>query len=202
MALLNQDSIGFEFRFGRKPNVRSIKDIHDIWIKLVDRNKPRMKKHSEVWDEIFNCDDLKNERGERIVYYESKGDIVKKLTFTKDSLGIKSYTTDIIKKLDNKESDRKVKLDYFLASEKKFDLGKRFIESKKWVGKYHHRIKNIFIQKVCEELRNRFKDKKPDLLNVVKVGDYRYYFSVKDPFSLYLEFEFLGEVKDNEVEIF
>ena len=39
MVRLNQDNIGFEFRFGRKPNVRSIKDIHDIWIKLIDRNK-------------------------------------------------------------------------------------------------------------------------------------------------------------------
>jgi hypothetical protein len=201
MELLNQDSLGFEFRFGRKPTFRSIKEIHDIWIRLKDRESERRKRHLSIWDEIYNEESLiEDKNGYIIIYNESKKEI-RKYKLRKDSMGRKSYSYDVIKKLNDKESDREEKLNFLLTSEKSIELGKKFVETKKWLGKYHHRVKNIFIEKVCDELRLRFKNKKPDLITIVKIGDYKYYFSVKDPYSYYLEFVFLDEVKKDEIEL-
>jgi len=185
----------FKLRFGRYPKKRSIEDIHYIWMKLLEREIPRKKLHSDVWDEIG-----KNKID--TIYIENKGELYEyKFSYNLHYKSL-SYTHGVLKFKNEKGVDeRDKKLEFILANDYQFDLGKRFKETRKWVGKFQHRIKHIFIKKVEEFLRNRFKDKTPDIINIVSVGDKKYYFIVKDPFSYYLEFEFGGEVKENIINI-
>jgi hypothetical protein len=202
MALLNQDREGFEFRFGRKPKVRSIKDIHDIWIKLKQRDYPRQKEHFDIWDKIYNDDSLSKDRlGKKIVYATTEKEL-RKMKFGLSSNGDRTYSYDVITDKKDKESDREEKLNFLLTNERSIELGNKFLKTRKCLGSYHHRIKVIFVKKVCDYLRDKYKNKKPDTIAIIKVGDYKYYFKLKDSYSCYLEFEFLGEVNDNLIEIF
>jgi hypothetical protein len=187
----------FKLRFGRYPKNRTIEDIHDIWLKLLERDKPRRKKHTDVWKEIEE-NDIKTiyvKQNGKIYEYKFQKDIfhpLKSTTYSRDVLEFKNIK-------DSKERDKK--LEFILANDYQFELGKRFKETRNNLGKYHHVIKNIFIEKVSDELRKKFKDKTPDLINIVKVGEKKYYFMIKNPLSYYLEFEFGGEVKENVINL-
>ncbi len=58
----------FKMKFGRDPKIWTIKDLHDLWLKLKDRNN---KRYQDISDHLNHIRDTfhKNGNGEWIVYF-------------------------------------------------------------------------------------------------------------------------------------
>lgn len=201
--MLNYDSIWFEKRFKRKAKKWSIEEIHDLYLKCVERNRIRKSILSEVTEYVVN--QVPQENGERKVYAHNKrGDIlVYTIRYVSD---FKSYgtSTDFLKFSNDKVKSREEKIDFIINNEKLFEIGEQYRKAYNNVSMLEQVVFKYLWKIVENKLRIEFKDVKygpPDVFTI-SIGGKKYYVKSSEQHRYgYMVFHFGGEVKENVIEI-
>ena len=188
----------FKMKFKREPKVRTIEEIHEIYLKTLERNKIKQKTVIDCIDRIV--DEVEEfEKDKRKIYFV-KDDIIYQIELRKhyewNSWGIGS--PDQVKfndRLDVKSRDEK--LEFLLSNDKAFELGE-FYQSLKGNNRYYHQfVCRILSDMIQDKLREIFKDKDSPRIMTISIGDKKYYVECEDQYRYsrsYKKFNLLNEV--------
>ena len=165
---LSYNIAGYKEIFGREPRKRTIEEIQDLWVRLLERNKPRREKRNKIIHEIVNKIP-KNNSGEHVVYYnndETYYKIVFRYLDQYKSYGFSRSRVD----LDSRENI----LEYFTDEKIKFKLGEFFNESDNLISDFPYKIQEYLLDRINRELISKFKDKNPPPAFIISIKDTKY----------------------------
>jgi hypothetical protein len=180
-----------------RPKRNEFLGIHYLWRRFSERDR---KRRDSFWSWVK---DLPNQipfvDGKAYLYYpNTKGKILKvEFLLVKDGVTFNYIPND---------GKREESLEFLTQDEKLIGLGKYF--SRKYVQLCKSTIKqdlyNIFREHIENTLRkdheHKFTDNKPQVITIL-VGDYEYWVLVKRRHETWVDYEFLGEVNEEIVEI-
>jgi hypothetical protein len=201
--MLNYEYIWFEKKFKRKAKKWSIEEIHDLYLKCVERNKIRRSILKEVTDYVVTQVPEKN-GGRKVYTYSKKGNImVYTIRYTNE---FKSYGTsiDFLRFSDDKTKAREEKIDFIINNEILFKIGEEYKRAFNGVSQIEHIVFKHLWKIVEDKLRIQFKDVKygaPDVFTI-SIDGKKYYVKTDEQHRFgYMVFHFGGEVKEDVIEI-
>ena len=118
-------------KLGREPRVRSIAEVHRIYLETKERYIKRSETTREIIEKIKKeIEPQDNYRKKRIVYFnqEARGEVYLRQYEISFEYGDDCYSTSIG---DTRFKTRDEKLEFILSNQKAFELGQDFYETKK-----------------------------------------------------------------------
>lgn len=188
-------------KYGRKPKEWTIESLHDLWLRVKARSD---KRNSESWDFINKVKDqiepthkAYRGRGDEYRIYFKQGDTIRYYSLTYD-MSLDSWTRGI----DNvKFSTREEKLDFFLATEKEFELGEEQRRLVRLESSLHYVVFEVMWELVENNLREKFKNTRPENSFVIQIADKKYIVSTEDRYGSYKKFKLQSELKEDVLKI-
>jgi hypothetical protein len=203
----NADS--FEWRFKRKPKLRTISEVHDLYLRTMERSTKKSKEImdcvAEIVRDIPPTAAYNNRYNDSYITYFYSGDILYQYKMTYDeSYGSYGTSCDIVRFDEgNIDEIRDKKIHFILNNKKALELGEKY-KRLSTANKYlHYNVRDAFEKMIIESLEKKFKDVKavdlPKAIPVI-VGCKKYMFTI-DPQSwgTYKKFLFLGESHEDIV---
>lgn len=189
----------FEWKYKRQPKVWSIEQVHNLYLKTLERHNIRQKKLLDVRDRIVS-EVEEFEKGKRKVYF-TKDDKIYQREFNYyleyDSWGT---SWDVLKFTSDKTiSNRDQKLEFLLSNDKQFELGELYESLKGDTKCLHHHIWHVLSEMVEEKLRVEFKGKDSPEILTIDISGHKYYV-VCDKQHMYNRFYKKFELKNKEAE--
>jgi hypothetical protein len=190
----------FEWKYKRQAKVWTIEQVHDLYLKSLERHNIRQEKLIVVRDRIVN-ETPEIEKGRRKVYF-TLDNVIRQINFNYyreyDSWG---SSTDLVKfSSDKTVINRDEKLEFILSNDKQFELGELYHSMKGQSRCLHLYIWHVLSEMVEEKLRAEFKGKSSPEILTVDIAGYNYYV-VCDKQNMYNHFYKKFELKNRETEI-
>jgi hypothetical protein len=191
----------YEYRYKRKPKLRSIENVHDLWVRSCERASARQKIRSNFLKKITE-EIPKDDNGYHIAYFYQEGHIrFYKISYEK-SYGCHGVSTD---SFDASKKSRDEILSFILAEEKSFQLGQHYYELNKLDTKHHHIVERAFIEMINNFLREKFNGQyiRSEKIFIIKIGQKEYYVQsdAKSSSIYYHKFNLLDEHINCPIEI-
>lgn len=192
----------YKYKFGREPKDWSIEKLHQLFLNLYGRAMVKQKKVIEVIDriekELPDAGVYVNKKT-RVLYKEKENKIYKRVLSYQDewsSWGIGSW--EELKFNGSISENRNEKLGLLLSCQKNFELGYIY-DQYNGDNLYLYRIAwEALCEKVSDQLRKKFKDKKAPEYFTIKIGDKNYIVHCDDQSrysKFYKSFSLKSEVK-------
>jgi hypothetical protein len=187
----------FKFKFGREPRFWTLDEVHDLYLKALDRHNERLKLWIDCVDRIVNETD-EFEKGKRKIFFTKEGKFYQRVLSKNteyDSWGVQS--AELVKFSGNSIFDRNEKLEFLLSNEKAFELGELYESLQGRTKHLHLYVREILSEIVEDKLRLKFKDCESPQMLTISIGNKRYYVKCDDQWRrsrLYKKFELLNEV--------
>jgi len=183
----------------KEPRIRSIENIHDLWIKTGNRIDEVRSEYNACIKKITQ-EVEPNSNKEYLVYFSQSEHIRSYKIRYEESWGCYGSSIGDVRRMDREE-----RLCFILTSANQFELGSEFREINSRLDKCykHHSIVFRALWQVIERyLRKKLDNCKkiPKILNI-KIGENLYYISVENRGQHYHKFEFLGEVNNDVIEL-
>ena len=191
-------------KLGREPRVRSIAEVHRIYLETKERYIKRSETTREIIEKIKKeIEPQDNYRKKRIVYFnqEARGEVYLRQYEISFEYGDDCYSTSIG---DTRFKTRDEKLEFILSNQKAFELGQDFYEAKKIEDDAYRRssrIKEYLWNMIEGELK---KIKFPPFTKktlLIQIEDTKYFVSVESSHYNYANFQWLNEFDDNIIHI-
>lgn len=188
------DAQDFKFRFKREPRIKTLEQVHDLWLRSCERAYERKKPYIKIFDTIIK--EIPDVNGYKKVYYSEEGKLYEySFSYTSqfDSYG---YSTSLVNFNKSKEENREEKINFILSNQKAFELGEKFNESTKLICHKQNRLRSILFEMVEEKLKALYKKScfAPEI-TTVKIKDKEYYMELdKDSYGEYMKFNYKGTV--------
>lgn len=190
----------FKLKFKREPKVWSIDEVHDLYLKALDRHNKRLKLWIDCVDRIVN-ETNEFDKDKRKIFFTKDGKFYQRelsKNHEYDSWGV--HSADLVKFSSTSTLvDRNEKLEFLLSNEKAFELGELYESLQGNTKHLHLRVKHIISEMVQDKLRFKFKNcESPEMLTI-SIGEKRYYVKCDDQYRrsrIYKKFELLNEVTE------
>jgi hypothetical protein len=197
----------FEFKFKRKPRLRSIDEIHELYLRAKERSDERWRLKLELQNLIVK-EIPKNDNNEIIVYFNNQRDPKNLYQFTmrynSDWKGYElsrnrvEFSKDIV-------AARSEKIHFILNNEKAFELGQKYYELHNMNSYLDHKVMSILWEIVENKLREHYKklEENPNRdVFIIKMGSKKYFVQVDEQHRFgYLKFHLKGEYCPDVLEI-
>lgn len=202
---INFRNYWFESRYNRKPKLWTLSMLHDLYIKAKKRYDTKQSDLRNCIKEIVETIP-KNSKNEHLVYFYNEKDKNEiwgyQISYNKS---FKSYGTSTFKlKFENKSTEllREEKLDFLIANENSFELGKKYKNTQKLVSKYHHYIFSFMSEMVEEKLRKYYKDNDitPNDIIIINIGEVKYFVKTEDKYG-YMKFRLMNQFLDESIDL-
>ncbi len=190
----------FEYRFGRKPKIWSIEQLHDLYLRTKERHNKRREIHNEIIEKIAT--EIHSDHREYLVYfYQTANDKTYLRQYSlkwNDNYNGYSYSLN-----DPKLKSREERLDFVLANTRAFELGQEFYESNRlrdmsnktmWV------VREIMWSEIEKRLKDIYPKYCPEKVLVISIGDFKYFVSVDNGYG-YPSYKLLDEYDGKIVNI-
>ncbi len=196
----------YEYKFGRKPKVRTIKEVHDIYIKAKDRSDIKSKVISDIIDEIVEKIPTTGRYNKHITYfYHTDGTLYQyEMSYMSEwgTIGT-SYNRVVFE--GTVEQKRDAKLELLLSNDLAFELGEKYNKFERYNKHLHHYVKHELIEMITDKLKEKYKDVKfinmPKVMPVI-IDGYKYIFGLDSQSSgYYKKFELIGELNMEFIEL-
>ena len=180
----------FKWRFKREHRVRSLEELHDIWLRAKARKNGYNKR---FWEYLTECaqkvqPDVKgNWKSHKIYFYDPN-----------NSLGYSTRTVEF--------KTREEKLNYWLMDDENLKMGNELYRLQRFTrGGTEYIAFEIFFEVLKKELHRinmvtPFKDK----IIIVEVGGKKYFISIDDRidiYSSYVSYKFIGEYNEKVISL-
>lgn len=185
----------FKWKFRRDPKIWTIEQIHDVWLKLVDRSEKRKKDLLDYQNFIISKVP-ENDKGERIIFFE-KDEFIYKYVFKYEDYYKSCFrSTDRLTFSKDPVRGRDEKIEFILNNEKVFEMGEKYRQLDRMLSYLHYNIFDLLWYEVEEFLRKEFKEVKYFKEDVIKIsiGNKIYYAQIDPQHRFqYKKFHFRGE---------
>lgn len=204
-----QKADSFEWKFKRKPKLHTISEVHDLYLRAMERSAKKSKEIvdciAEIVREIPPTPSNNGRYSDKYITYFYSDDILYQYSMSYEtSYGSYGTSYDRVKFDEgSKEEIRDKKIHFILNNQKALELGEKYHRLSAANKYLHYNVREAFEVMIVEFLEKKFKDTKainlPKAIPVV-VGGKRYMFTI-DPQSwgTYKKFIFLGESHEDVV---
>ena len=204
-----QKADSFEWKFKRKPKLRTISEVHDLYLRAMERSAKKSKEImdciAEIVRDIPPTAAYNNRYNDSYITYFYSDDVLYQYSMGYEK-NYDSYSTSYDRvKFDegSVEEIRDKKIHFILNNQKALELGEKY-KRLSAANKYlHYNVREVFEVMIVEYLEKKFKD--TNAINMSKtipviVDNKRYIFMV-DPrsYGTYKKFIFLGESHEDIV---
>lgn len=189
------DSLLFELnKQKRVKKVRSIDEIHDLYLKCKERESKKLEElyiHQEKIIKLIP----KDKNDEHIVYFENNGTIFSYIF--RYSTFYKSYS---VSRQEVKFKTRSEKLKFLLISDHALSLGNEYRRLDKLCSTLSKYPWSIIVRKLDSSLKKYYSDNKilPKRTSIVSIGSKKYFIDCEDIYS-YSRFRILHEYVENDI---
>ena len=190
----------FKMKFKRDPKVWNIEEIHDLYLKALDRHNKRLKLWIDCVDRIVK-ETKEFEKDRRKIFFTRDGKIYQRelhKNYEYDSWGVSS--SSLVNFTENStQVNRNEKIEFLLSNEKAFELGELYESLQGNTRHLHLRVKSILSGLIQEKLRDKFKNIESPEMITISIGDKKYYVKCDDQYRrsrLYKKFDLLNEVTE------
>ena len=198
-----QKADSFEWKFKRQPKLRTISEVHDLYLRAMDRSSKKYKEVSDCIDEIVReippTPSNNGRYSDKYITYFYSDDILYQYSMSYEaSYGTYGTSSDRVKFDEGSVTEiRDKKIHFILNNQKALELGEKYHRLSAANKYLHYNVREAFEVMIVESLEKKFKDTKAvDLPKAIPVlvGGKKYMFTV-DPQSwgTYKKFIFLGE---------
>jgi hypothetical protein len=204
-----QKTDSFEWKFKRKPKLRTISEVHDLYLRAMERSAKKSKEVmnciSEIVRDITPTAAYNNRYNDSYITYFYSDDVLYQYSMRYEE-SYDSYGTSYDRvKFDegSKVEIRDKKIHFILNNQKALELGEKYHRLSAANKYLHYTVRDAFEVMIVKSLEKKFKDTKainlPKAIPVV-VGGKKYIFTI-DPQSwvTYKKFIFLGESHEDVV---
>jgi hypothetical protein len=199
----------FEWKFKRKPKLRTISEVHDLYLRAMERST---KKSNEIMDcvneivrDIPPTAPYNGRYNDSYITYFYSDDILYQYKMTyEESYGCYGTSYDRVKFDEGSvEEIRDKKIHFILNNLRALELGEKYHRLSAANKYLNYNVREAFEKMIIETLEKKFKDVRAiDLPKAIPVlvGGKKYVFTV-DPQSwgTYKKFIFLGESHEDIV---
>lgn len=201
-----QRADSFEWKFKRKPKLRSIAEVHDLYLRAMERSAKKSKETCDCIEEIVReippTGDKNSRNGEKFITYFYHDDILYQYNMSYNHSYDSYGTSQDRVRFDegSVEEIRDKKIHFILNNQKAIELGEKYRRINAANKYLHYTAKHAFEEMVIDELQKLYKD--VNAINLPKaipitVGDKRYIFGVdQQSYGTYKKFIFLGEAAE------
>lgn len=199
----------YEYKFGRKPKVRTIKELNTLYINSRKRSDFKQSVILGIIDEIVEKIPLTTTgrgRGQHITYFNGHDNVLYQYEMSYnpawDSYGT-SYNR--VKFEGSVEQIRDQKLDFLLSNEMAFELGEKYNRNRNYNMHLHNRVKYYLVEAITKQLEIIYKE--INFLDIPKVipvsiDECQYIFTLDGNSSgYYKKFVLVGEVGMKPIEM-
>ena len=199
----------FEWKFKRRPRQRTISEVHNLYIRAMERSEKKSKEIMDCIDEIVREIPPTTANNSRyndkyITYFYSDNVLYQYSMGYEENYDSYSTSYDRVKFDEGSvEEIRDKKIHFILNNQKALELGEKY-KRLSAANKYlHYNVREAFEVMIVEYLEKKFKDTKaintPKVIPVI-VDNKKYVFTI-DPQSwgTYKKFIFLGESHEDIV---
>lgn len=204
-----QKSDSFEWKFKRKPKLRTISEVHDLYLRAMERSAKKSKEImdciAEIVRDIPPTAAYNNRYNDSYITYFYSDDVLYQYSMRYEE-SYDSYATSYDRvKFDegSREEIRDKKIHFILNNQKALELGEKYHRLSAANKYLHYNVREAFEVMIVESLEKKFKD--TNAINMSKtipviVDNKRYIFMV-DPqsYGTYKKFIFLGESHEDIV---
>jgi hypothetical protein len=189
----------FEWKYKRQTKMWSIEQIHDLYLRALERHSIRQKKLSDVIDRIIS-ETPEFEKCRRKVFFTLDGKVHERDFHYWSQYDSWGSSTKLVEFRTEKTVDnRNEKLEFILSNDKQFELGELY-QSIQGDSKFLHLfIWDILSEMVEDKLRVNFKGKSSPEILTIDISGYNYYV-VCDKNHMYDRFYKKFELKNREKE--
>ena len=195
----------FKLKFNRDPKEWTLKDIHDLYLRVEERSLKRRQEFSEFMNKIIN-EVEPMESGEIHVFFDRDG-ITCKYSIRKDDNFGWSYSTDRVTFSKDIVKCREEKIDFILNNKRKFELGEELRRLERMKSSFDRHVLNYIEQlsdlKLCEKYKNVKNFDVPKIIKV-DIGGTVYYTGLdKESISsgYWKRFEILGKEQNKILKL-
>lgn len=192
----------YEYKFGRKPKVRTIKELNTLYINSRKRSDFKQSVILGIIDEIVEKIPLTTTgrgRGQHITYFTGRDNVLYQYEMSYNSTW-NSYGTSYnrVKFEGSVEQIRDQKLDLLLSNEMAFELGEKYNRNINYNMHLHNRVKYYLVEAITKQLEIIYKE----ILDIPKVipvsiDECQYIFTLDG----YKKFVLVGEVGMKPIEM-
>jgi hypothetical protein len=205
----NISDFAYKHKFGRDKKVRSISEIHNLYINSRKRSDFKQIVILGIIDEIVEKIPLTTTgrgRGQHITYFTGRDNVLYQYEMSYNSEW-DSYGTSYnrVKFEGSVEQIRDQKLDFLLSNEMAFELGEKYNRNKNYNMHLHHRVKYYLVEAITKQLEIIYKE--INFLDIPKVipvsiDECQYIFTLDGNSSgYYKKFVLVGEVGMKPIEM-
>lgn len=197
----------YKYKFGRDKRQRSIKEIHDIYIRAKDRSTTKQLVSWNIIDEIVKKIPAIESRGSKThITYFYVNDILYQWEMSYnhewDSYGISSNRVEFT---GTPEEIRTQTIKFITSLDVEFELGEKYNKSKNYNRSLHRRVMHYLIKAITKNLEEMYKNvtlmETPNVIPV-NIGNHQYIFHAGDNSSRYYKnFELIGEMVIDPIEM-
>jgi hypothetical protein len=204
-----QRADSFEWKFKRKPKLHTISEVHDLYLRAMERSAKKSKEIvdciAEIVRDIPPTAAYNNRYNDSYITYFYSDDVLYQYKMTyEESYGSYGTSSDRVKfNQGSVEEIRDKKIHFILNNQRALELGEKYKRLCNANKHYHYTVKEAFELMIVEKLEEKYK--KVNSVNMPKaipvvVENRRYIFAV-DPqsYGTYKKFIFLGEVNEDIV---
>ena len=191
----------YKKKLGKEKKYRSIKEIHDLYIRTKKRSESRQNVINDIIDEIIKKVPLTKHYGseKHITYFYNDDDTLYQYEMSYMSEW-QSYGISINRVVfeGTVEEIRKQTIDFVISEDITFELGEKYHKNVNFNKNLHRRIMRVLIEAIRNNLVEIYHDVKfLDIPRVipVSIGDCQYIFHIdNDSNRYYKDFKFIGEL--------
>lgn len=204
-----QRADSFEWKFKRQPKLRTISEVHDLYLRAMDRSSKKYKEVSDCIDEIVReippTPSNNGRYSDKYITYFYSDDILYQYSMSYEtSYGSYGTSYDRVNFDEGSvEEIRDKKIHFILNNQKALELGEKYKRLTAANKHFHYIVREAFETMLIGVLEKKFKDIKSFNMSKaipVVVDGKRYVFAV-DPqsYGTYKKFIFLGEANEDIV---
>lgn len=191
----------YNFKLRKDKRQRSIKEIHDLYIRSKNRSESRKSVIWNIINEIVEKIPPTDYRGtKKYITYFYNNDILYQyeMTYEKewDSYGISSNRVEFEGTV---EEIRNQTINFVISEDLTFELGEKYKKNQNYNRHIHRRVMHYLSKAIEKNLEEIYKDVNyAELPRVipVNIGNYQYIFDVDlNSSKYYKKFTFIGEVE-------
>jgi hypothetical protein len=197
----------FEWKFKRKPKLRTISEIHDLYIRSMKRSEKKSKEMLDCIDEIVrevpSTNNSRYNDNRYIIYFYSDDILYQYEILYEINYGCYSSSFQRVKFDEGSvEEIIEKKIHFILNNQKALELGEKYRRLSKSNKYLHYNVKEALELMILESLEEKFKDIRvidlPKAIPVI-VGGKKYIFTIVSSYGTYKKFIFIGESHEDIV---
>ena len=202
------DSI-FKYKYKRNPKYWTIDELHDLYLRSLDRHYKRRLEQSKCTNEIVKnipISDTKyiNQKSHFVYAITNKGEILTYSFSYYDNLKNYGVSKNILEFSKDIVQGRLEKINFMTSNDIAFELGQKYYEIEKLQSSLHYKVKQVLWDVVENKLRKYFKDSNtyPSDIFIMKISNKKYYVYLDEKSNrAYMKFNLGDEYVDEIIEI-